>query len=67
MDKIAEVLKIFIEKHMMPSSISIAGAIAALLLIPEENTSLLRIGNTLFIVLWLLMDGCYNRTVHRST
>ena len=44
MDKFADVLKIFIEKHLIPSVISIAGAILTLLIVPEDNWIIVKIG-----------------------
>lgn len=44
MDKFADVLKIFIEKHLIPSVISIAGAILTLLIVPEDNRVIVKIG-----------------------
>lgn len=51
MDKLADVLKIFIEKHLIPSVISIAGALATFSLVAEDNWILLKLGNPLFIIL----------------
>lgn len=51
MDKLADVLKIFIEKHLIPSVMSIAGALATYSLVAEDNWILLKLGNTLFIIL----------------
>ena len=44
MDKFADVIKIFIEKHLIPSVISIAGAIITLLMLPEDNWVVVKIG-----------------------
>ena len=51
MEKLADVLKIFIEKHLLPSVISIAGSITTLLFIPDDNWMLLKLGNVLFGIL----------------
>lgn len=51
MEKLAEVLKIFIEKHLMPSVISIAGSIITLLFISDSSWILLKIGKILFLCL----------------
>lgn len=51
MEKLADVLKIFIEKHLFPTIISIAGSIISLLYITENNWILLKIGKTLFLIL----------------
>lgn len=45
MKKFADVLKIFIEKHLIPSVISIAGAIIILLVLPTDNWVVIKIGN----------------------
>jgi hypothetical protein len=44
MDKFADVIKIFIEKDLIPSVISIAGALITLLIMPEENWIIVKIG-----------------------
>lgn len=44
MDKFADVLKIFIEKHLIPSVISIVGAILTLLIVSEDNWIIVKIG-----------------------
>lgn len=51
MEKLGEVLKIFIEKHLMPSVISIAGSIITLLFISDSSWILLKIGKILFLCL----------------
>lgn len=44
MDKFADVIKLFIEKHLIPSVISITGAIITLLIMPEDNWIIVKIG-----------------------
>lgn len=51
MKNLVDVLKIFIEKDIIPTMISIVGAITTLLLFSEENWIIHRIGKSLFIVL----------------
>lgn len=51
MEKFAEVLKIFIEKQLLPSVISLAGAITTILFIPDDSWMLLKLGNILFGIL----------------
>lgn len=51
MDKIADVIRIFIEKHLIPSVISITVAIIALLLMPEDNWIIVKIGKMLVFIL----------------
>ena len=51
MEKLGEVLKIFIEKHLMPSVICIAGSIITLLFISDSSWILLKIGKILFLCL----------------
>lgn len=51
MENFAQVLKIFIEKHLIPSVISVAGAIITLLLLPEDNHIIQKLGKLLFIIL----------------
>lgn len=51
MDKFADVLKVFTEKHLIPSVISVVGALVAFYLVAEDSLILLKLGNTLFIVL----------------
>lgn len=41
MDKLADILKPFIEKYMVSSVISIAGAIVTILYIPDNHWALL--------------------------
>lgn len=62
MENFAQVLKIFIEKHLIPSVISVAGAIITLLLLPEDNYIIQKLGKLLFIILafciyFLLVQG----------
>lgn len=51
MDKLAEVFKVFIERHLIPSLISIAGAIITLLLVPENHWVIVKIGIIWFVIL----------------
>ena len=51
MEKVAELLKIFIEKHLIPAVISVAGAIIMLLALPHDFWMVVKLGNTLFIIL----------------
>lgn len=51
MEKFADVIKIFLEKHLIPSVISVAGSILTLLLIPEDSWIILKLGKALFVVL----------------
>lgn len=51
MENLSAVLKIFIEKHLIPTIISIAGAITTLLFISEDNSVIHKIGKVLFIIL----------------
>lgn len=51
MEKIAELLKIFIEKHLIPAVISIVGAIIALLTFPDDYWMITKLGTTIFIIL----------------
>lgn len=44
MDKFADVIKLFIEKHLIPTVISITGAIITLLIVPEDNWVIVKIG-----------------------
>ncbi len=63
MESFAQVLKIFIEKHLIPSVISVAGAIITLLLIPEDNYIIQRLDKLLFIILafciYFLLVQCF--------
>lgn len=52
MEQLADVIKIFIEKHLIPSIISVAGAIATYLLFPQDNWIILKLGTTMFILLF---------------
>lgn len=52
MEKFVEVIKIFMEKHLIPSVISIAGAIVTYLFFPQDNWIILKLGTTLFIILF---------------
>lgn len=51
MEKIAELLKIFLEKHLIPALISVAGAMIILLFLPADNWMITKLGNTLFVIL----------------
>ncbi len=51
MEKIAELFKILIEKHLIPALISVVGAIIALLLVPGDYWMITKLGNTLFVIL----------------
>ena len=51
MDKLADILKPFIEKYMVSSVISIAGAIVTILYIPDNHWALLKLGKTPLMVL----------------
>lgn len=51
MERLADILKVFIEKHLISSLISITGAIATYLLVPHENWILAKLGTGLFICL----------------
>ena len=44
MDKFADVIKLFIEKHLIPTVISLTGAITTLLIVPEDNWIIVKIG-----------------------
>ena len=52
MEQLADVIKIFIEKHLMPSIISIAGTIATYLFFPQDNWIVVKLGTTMFILLF---------------
>ncbi len=56
MEKFVEVIKIIMEKHLISSVISIAGAIVTYLLFPQDNWIILKLGTPLFI---LLLFSCY--------
>lgn len=51
MEKLADVLKIFIEKHLIPTMVSVVGTIITLLLFSEDNWIIIKIGKVLFIIL----------------
>lgn len=51
MEKIAELLKIFLEKHLIPALISVAGAMIIILFLPADNWMITKLGNTLFVIL----------------
>lgn len=50
---IAEALKIFLEKHLIPTVISFVVAIVVLLKLPEEYWMIEKIGKTMFFILVL--------------
>lgn len=52
MDKLAECLKIFLEKHLIPSVIAITGAIVTILMLENDNWMVIKLGNTLIEVLF---------------
>lgn len=51
MDKVADFFKVFIEKHLIPTVIAIAGAITTLLILPDNNWMIVKIGDLLFLIL----------------
>ena len=51
MEKIAELFKIFFEKHLFPSVIAIAGALLSILLLPDNYWMIIRLGKTFFMIL----------------
>lgn len=63
MENFTQVLKIFIEKHLIPSVISVAGAIITLLLLPEDNYIIQKLGKLLFVFLafcvYFLLVQCF--------
>lgn len=56
MEKFVEVIKVFLEKHLISSVISITGAIVTYLFFPQDNWIILKLGTPLFI---LLLFSCY--------
>ena len=50
-DSIGEALKIFLEKHLVPTVISVVAAIVALLVLPTDYWMIEKIGKTLFFFL----------------
>ena len=54
MEQLSDVIKLFIEKHLMPSIISIAGTIATYLFFPQDNWIVVKLGTTMFILLFFL-------------
>ena len=51
MQNFSDLLKIFIEKHLIPTMVSVVSVILTLLLLPEENWIINKIGKSLFITL----------------
>ena len=50
-DSIGEALKVFLEKHLVPTVISVVAAIVALLVLPTDYWMIEKIGKTLFFFL----------------
>lgn len=50
-DSIGEALKVFLEKHLTPTVISVVAAIVALLVLPADDWMIEKIGKTLFFFL----------------
>lgn len=50
-DSIGEALKVFLEKHLVPTIISVVAAIVALLVLPADDWMIEKIGKTLFFSL----------------
>lgn len=50
-DSIGEALKVFLEKHLVPTVISVVAAIVALLVLPADYWMIEKIGKTLFFFL----------------
>ncbi len=50
-DAIGQALKVFFEKHLIPTVISIVSAIVLLLVLPSNYWMIAKIGKTLFLVL----------------
>lgn len=53
---ISEALKIFLEKHLIPTAISFVAAIITLIKVPEDYWIIEKIGKTLFFILVLLLS-----------
>lgn len=50
MEKIADILKVFIEKHLIPTIISVTLAIITYLIVPEDCWVLLKLNTPLFLI-----------------
>lgn len=63
MEKVADVLKIFFEKHLIPSIISVVGSIMALFLVSSDNLILLKLGRNLFFILFFCLCFLFTQLV----
>lgn len=51
-DAVGESLKVFFEKHLIPTVIAIVSAIIAVLMLPSDFWMIEKIGKTGFVVCW---------------
>ena len=56
-EKLIDSLNIFLEKHLIPTVISVVAAIVAILLLPNEYWMIQKIGKHLFFFLAFLLVG----------
>ena len=59
MEQLTHVIKTVMDKHLIPSVISVTGAIITLLITPENHWTIKKLGNSLFLLLVFCIFFCF--------